>query len=94
MKLILNELRHFHQLIEVEKKYKKMDAELCSYDIAHHIGLSVQEEYELLNLLKEEQRQEYVLNQLKKIIPTIIELQNLKDRIQLNGHFRKLSIYE
>jgi hypothetical protein len=94
MNLIINELRHFHQLLEIEKKYKKMDAELSSYDIAHHIGLSLQEEYELLNLFKEEQRQTFVLEQLKKIIPTIIELHSLKERIQLNGHFRKLSISE
>jgi hypothetical protein len=56
--------------------------------------LSLQEEYELLNLFKEEQRQAFVLEQLKKIIPTIIELHSLKERIQLNGHFRKLSISE
>ncbi len=94
MNVILNELRIFHELLEIEKKYKKMDTELCSYDIAHHIGLSLQEEYELLTLLREEQRQEFALNQLKKIIQTTIELQNLKERILLNGHFRKLSINE
>jgi Lon protease-like protein len=94
MNAILNELRLFHQLLEIEKKYKKIDTELCSYDIAHHIGLSLQEEYELLTLLKEEQRQEFALNQLKKIIQTTIELQNLRERILLNGHFRKLSINE
>jgi hypothetical protein len=56
--------------------------------------LSVQEEYTLLTLLNEEQRQEFVFNQLKKIIQTTIELQNLKERILLNGHFRKLSVNE
>lgn len=94
MNAILNELRHFHQLLEVKKIYKKSDEELCSYDIAHHVGMSVDEEYQFLNLLREDQRQEYILRHLKKTIPTIIELQNLKERIQLNGHFRKLSIDE
>jgi len=94
MKIILNELRLFHELIEIEKKYKKIDTELCSYDIAHHIGLSLHEEYTLLTLFNEEQRQEFVFNQLKKIIQTTIELKNLKERILLNGHFRKLSVNE
>ena len=94
MKIILNELRLFHELIEIEKKYKKTDAELCSYDIAHHIGLSLHEEYTLLTLFNEDQRQEFVFNQLKKIIQTTIELKNLKERILLNGHFRKLSVNE
>jgi hypothetical protein len=26
------------------------------------------------------------------MIPTIVELQHLKKRIELNGHFRKLSV--
>lgn len=92
MQKILNELRHFHTLIEVSKKYKKTDDEINTYDIAHHVGLSLEEEYELLTLFREDQRQEYLQRHLKKIIPTLNELQNLKERIQLNGHFRKLSI--
>lgn len=92
MTKILNELRYFHQLLEVSKNYTKTDDDLQVYDIAHHAGLSLVQEYELLQLLREDQRQEYLQRHLKNIIPTITELQNLKDRIQLNGHFRKLSI--
>ncbi|MBL7766498.1 MAG: LON peptidase substrate-binding domain-containing protein [Chitinophagaceae bacterium] len=92
MKLIMNELRHFHFLLEVSKVYTKSDDEMTVYDIAHHAGLSLEQEYELLNLLREDQRQEYLQRHLKAIIPTIMELKNLKDRIQLNGHFRKLSV--
>jgi Lon protease-like protein len=92
MTKILNELRYFHQLLEVSKNYAKPDGELQAYDIAHHAGLSLEQEYEMLQLLREDQRQEYLQRHLKNIIPTITELQNLKDRIQLNGHFRKLSI--
>jgi hypothetical protein len=56
------------------------------------VGMSLDQEYEFLNLLREDQRQEYIQRHLKNIIPTIVELQKLKERIQLNGHFRKLSI--
>jgi uncharacterized protein (UPF0305 family) len=94
MDLILNELSYFHQLLEVSKKYQKPIDAMHVYDIAHHAGLSTEQEYELLSLLREDQRQEYLQRHLKAIIPTIIELQNLKDRIQLNGHFRKLSVDE
>ena len=92
MKSILNELRYFHQMLELSKEYGKPDEELTTYDVAHHAGLSLQQEYELLCLLREDQRQEYLQRHLKKLIPTIYELQRLKERIQLNGHFRKLSI--
>lgn len=92
MKNILETLRYFHQLLELTKEYKKEDADLTTYDIAHHVGMSLEQEYELLQLLREDQRQEYIQRHLKKIIPTIEELKNLKKRIQMNGHFRKLSI--
>ncbi len=94
MEKIILEVRHFHELLEVTKQYRKADDELCTYDLAHHVGMSLDQEYEFLNLLREDQRQEYLQQHLKNIIPTIIELQNLKDRIQLNGHFRKLSVEE
>ncbi len=92
MKKILQEVRYFHELLEVNKEYKKGDDILCTYDIAHHIGMSLEQEYEFVNLMREDQRQEYIQRHLRKIIPTIEELQNLKKRIQMNGHFRKLSI--
>lgn len=91
MQQILQELRYFHELLEVNKVYKKPDDELTSYDLAHHMGMSLKQEYEFLTLLREDQRQEYLHRHLKQTIPTIIELQNLKERVKLNGHFRKLS---
>jgi uncharacterized protein len=91
MQQILNEVRKFHDLLEVSKDYKKNDDELNTYDIAHHVGMSTQQEYEFLCLLREDQRQEFIQRHLKHTIPTIIELQNLKERIKLNGHFRKLT---
>ena len=92
MKKILSEVHYFHELLEVKKEYYKDPAELNTYDIAHHIGMTLEEEVEFVKLLREDQRQEYIQRHLKKMIPTIEELQNLKKRIQMNGHFRKLSV--
>ncbi len=94
MSLILQETRKFHDLLEVNKKYPKNDEELFAYDIGHYLGLGIGQEYELLTLLSESERQEYIIQHLKNTIPTILELQKLKERIQLNGHFRKLSVEE
>lgn len=92
MQAIMNEVRYFHQLLEVSKSYPSDIATMSTYDIAHHVGMGLDQEYEFLNLLREDQRQEYIQRHLKNIIPTIVELQKLKERIQLNGHFRKLSV--
>ncbi len=90
MSNILKDVRYFHQLLKVTKDFKKQDSELFSYDIAHHIGLSVKEEYELLELLQENQRLEYIRRHLAKTIAAVMGIENLKDKIKLNGHFREL----
>jgi uncharacterized protein len=84
-------IRELHRLLKVQKEFKKPDETLNSYDIAHHAGLSLEEEYELLTLLKEVQRQEYLKRHLRKVLPVIAEMEQLKEKIQLNGHFKNLS---
>jgi len=91
MRRVLNSIRELHRLLNVTKDFKKSDTELKSYDVAHHIGLSLQEEYELLNLLSERQRQEYLRRHLSKVIPMVAEMESLKEKVKLNGHFKNLS---
>jgi hypothetical protein len=67
---------------------------LNAYDVAHHIGLSLQEEYELLNLFDERQRQEYLKRHLAKVIPMVAEMEQLKVKVKLNGHFKNLSGFD
>jgi Lon protease-like protein len=94
MRKLLVEVRQLHQLLQVNKDFKKPDEELLAYDIAHHIGLSLQEEYELLNLLEERQRLEYLKRHLAKAIPMLNTMEQLKEKIQLNGHFKNLSGFD
>ncbi|MBA4197018.1 MAG: peptidase S16 [Chitinophaga sp.] len=87
---VLSSIRQFHSMLNVQKVFKKADDELLSYDVAHHAGLNIQEEYELLGLFNEEQRLEYLRRHLKKIINVAGSIESLKQRIQLNGHFKEL----
>lgn len=90
MPRILELIRELHKLLNVSKEFKKADADLTGYDVAHHAGLSIQEEYEVLILMREDQRQEYLKRHLNKIIPFLTEMEGLKAKIKLNGHFRNL----
>lgn len=92
-KIIENTLK-LHRLLQVQKQFNKPVDDLLSYDIAHHTGLSLQEEYELLNLFDETQRQEYLKQHLLKVLPIISEMEVLKSRVQLNGHFKNLSSFD
>jgi uncharacterized protein len=97
MRKVMTGIRELHQLLQVDKDFsktpggKKEDSELSSYEVAHHIGLSVEEEYELLKLLDERQRQEYLRRHLTKVIPMLAGMEQLKEKIKLNGHFKNLS---
>jgi Lon protease-like protein len=90
MQRIMNSLRELHILLNVDKDFKKPDEELVSYDIAHHAGLSLDEEYELLGLLREDQRLEYLKRHLNKVLPIIAGAEQLRKRVKLNGHFKEL----
>ncbi|HKP32068.1 MAG TPA: LON peptidase substrate-binding domain-containing protein [Chitinophagaceae bacterium] len=90
MQKVVNGIRELHKILKVTKDFKKPDKELTSYDVAHHAGLSLEEEYELLNLPMEIQRQEYLKRHLSRVLPVIAEMEALKVKIKLNGHFKNL----
>ena len=90
MKKLLSAIRELHKILNVEKDFSKADEELSSYDVAHHAALSLEEEYELLGLMQEDQRLEYLKRHLTKIVPVLSQAENLKEKIKLNGHFKDI----
>ena len=91
MKFIINGVKEVHRLLNISKDFKKPEDELRSYDIAHHAGLSLEEEYEFQGLFKELYRQEYLKRHFQKVLPMLMEMEQLKEKVKLNGHFRNLS---
>lgn len=94
MRKVMSGIRELHQLLKVSKDFIKEDDKIKSYDVAHHIGLSLEEEYELLRLFDERQRQEYLKRHLIKAIPMLAGMEQLKEKIKLNGHFKNLSGFD
>lgn len=94
MTSVVKAIRKLHALLKVNKDFHKPDEELWSYDVAHHAGLSLEEEYELLQLMNELQRQEYLKRHIVKVLPLLAEMEVLKKRVKLNGHFKNLSGFD
>lgn len=94
MQKLVSSIRQLHQLLNVSKSFPKPDELLNSYDVAHHVGLSLEEEYELLCLPMELQRQEYLRRHLSKVIPVVMEMESLKEKVRLNGHFKNLAGFQ
>jgi Lon protease-like protein len=93
MQVVIKAIRELHRILNISKDFRKPDDDLNAYDLAHHAGLSMEEEYELLGLFREEQRQEYLKRHLGKVLPVVAEMEVLKERIMLNGHFKNLSSF-
>ena len=94
MQKVVNGIRELHKLLKVSKSFRKPDEQLNTYDVAHHVGFSVEEEYELLGLTQELQRQEYLKRHLSKVLPVMAEMELLKEKVKLNGHFKNLTTFE
>jgi Lon protease-like protein len=94
MRRVMNGIRELHKLLNVSKDFKKPDEQLNTYEVAHHVGLTLQEEYELMGLYDELQRQEYLKRHLTKVLPLVAEMEGLKEKIKQNGHFKNLSGFQ
>lgn len=90
IKNLLQQVQQLHLLLQVNKDFKKPEQELLSYDLAHHVGFNLQQEYELLQLFREDQRLEYIKRYVEQAIALLQNMEGLKQRIQLNGHFKEL----
>ncbi|HSN60252.1 MAG TPA: LON peptidase substrate-binding domain-containing protein [Ferruginibacter sp.] len=90
MKLVLKSIRALHSRLNVSKEFVKPDEKLNSFDVAHHAGLSLEEEYRLLELPQELQRLEFLKRHLAKVLPIMEHMDLLKGKIKMNGHFKNM----
>jgi Lon protease-like protein len=91
MSKVIVAIKELHKLLKVNKPFHKDEQQLSSYDVAHHAGLTLNEEYEFLSLTTELQRQEYLKRHLAKVLPVVAEMELLKEKIKMNGHFKNIS---
>ena len=91
MSKLIVAIKELHKLLKVDKPFSKEEQDLNSYDVAHHAGLTLDEEYEFLSLTNELHRQEYLKRHLAKVLPVVAEMELLKEKIKLNGHFKNIT---
>ena len=68
----------------------KLDVDLVtdSFELAHKLGLSLEQEYDMLQMVRESQRQTYMSHHLTRALPLVKEMERAKERIRMNGHFQ------
>lgn len=87
---LLDRLARLYDLLQIETDYRTDPPGRFTYRIAHKVGLSIEQEYELLTLDTEGERQRYLIRHLDKVIPIVGNMERTKERIRMNGHFKNL----
>jgi uncharacterized protein len=77
-----------YQQLNLNTKINLNNTLLNSYSFGHFTGLNLMQEYELLALLTEDLRLDYVLYYMQELLNNMPQTLALQERIKLNGHFR------
>ncbi len=75
-------------LLDIEEQIQKQNVTIDSFRIAHYVGFNLQEEFELLRHPRETTRQKIILEHIRKILPVVKQMAQIKEKAKLNGHFR------
>ncbi len=89
-KKILHLTQELFQLLKVEKEAPSDPEKFVTYEIAHQVGFSLPMEYEFLNIPEEKERQDFMLQHLEQFLPRVREMERIREKIKMNGHFRNL----
>ncbi|RYU76746.1 LON peptidase substrate-binding domain-containing protein [Hymenobacter persicinus] len=84
-------VRQLYDALGLRKLFLDLAPDYRIYDVAHHLGFTPEQEYQLLEATSEQERQEIVVEHLEHILPIVLETERLKDRARLNGHFKNLT---
>lgn len=87
---ILELVEELFSLMNIKKSVPSDPAAFVTYDLAHHVGFSLEQEYQFLCVTDERSRQEFMRMHLEKLIPIVKEMENLRKRAEMNGHFKNI----
>lgn len=86
-KRVLNKIEELYELMDVP--FTPIPVEkFNSYVLAHKMGLSFEQEFQLLQLSKESERLSFIKGHLLATIAVLKEVGRTKKTIELNGDFR------
>ncbi len=88
--LILEQLGELFKIMGLKDKLHPDPVTFRTFMAGHQMGLSLEQEYQFLCILGEEERQDFILQHLEKVIPTVREMERLRERVQMNGYFKNM----
>jgi ATP-dependent Lon protease len=87
---ILGKTGELFRLLQVKKELPFNSVDFKTFQIAHYVGFTIEQEYQFLCLNNELERQDFMFDHLIKILPIVREMEFLRQRALLNGHFKNI----
>ena len=84
---VLKKIEELYQLMAVELPKTSLE-KFNSYAFAHKMGLTFEQEYELLKLTNETARLNFIDSHLDTTIAILHQISHTKATIEMNGHFK------
>jgi len=90
-KAILKLMEQLFDLLRIDKPLPESPESLFTYNVAHQVGFTTEQEYELLCMKEEKARQEYMRSHLEQLLPMVEEMERVRKQVQMNGHFKNMT---
>lgn len=85
---IIEALGDLYELMGVQEVKLSTAEKFKTVDVVHKVGFSFEQEIAFLKISDETDRQEFMLDHLKRIVPVVKQMEEMKKRARLNGHFK------
>ena len=87
---ILIKVAELFDLMKIKKEAPANTLDFKTFDIAHYVGFTIEQEYAFLCIKTERERQDFMDDHLSRILPVVREIEFLRQRALLNGHFKNI----
>jgi len=86
----LEKLTVLFDLLGMEMPALELGSDFSIYEIGHKMGFNMNQEIDLLKMDNEVERLEFALSHLTELIPVVEQVETMKKRVKMNGHFKEL----
>ncbi len=79
-----------YQIMQIKDVKLNLPEQFKTFQVAHKVGLNFEQEIHFLKISREFDRQVFLINHINHIMPIVREMEELKKKARMNGHFKKI----
>ncbi len=83
-------VEELYRIMQIKDVKLNLPEQFKTFQIAHKVGLNFEQEIHFLQIAREFDRQVFLINHINHIMPIVREMEELKKKARMNGHFKRL----